>query len=234
VKLPFLYSNPETGQKIIFRSMRRDDFQTYKRFRLAALESKDGAFLVESGLPEKEKTDDEWRDVCSELLNGDDHSPHVAIGAFLQTEEGEILVGSALTEPWHGDETGRTAYYRAIFVHPAFRRCGNPENKGARVAETIELLQDSWAREHQFTKAVFTVHARKEAWLRRQQTVFGARLIDVDVLPYANKERAPTYYLERDLSFSPHERASAELSQSVVVPPSSRFQNSVLSCRVGS
>lgn len=176
---------------IVFRPLTSADFGAYKDLRMQALSSEDRRFFVEGKKPETLRTDDEWRSVCTETFDDNRNGLTVAIGAFYNSDQGQVLVGSALTERWDEDTSNKTAYYRAIYVHPNFRTSG--------VAEKIELLQDRWARKNGYSKAIFTVRADKKKWLERQIKVFGGRIFRTSKLPYANGEKAETHFIKRTL-----------------------------------
>lgn len=181
---PFIYG-------VTFRPLSADDFQAYKMLRLNALLSEDRRYFVETGKPERLRSDDEWRKACAETFDQNGRGQSVAIGAFCRTKHRCQLIGSALTERWDQDKEGKTAFYRAIYVHPSFRNIG--------IAENIEYLQDRWAIKHGYSRSILTVRADKTGWLQRQIDVFGAAIVGTSVLPYANGETAQTHTLERPL-----------------------------------
>lgn len=178
--------------EIIYRSLCADDAEEYMNLRTKALTEEDCRAFV-SADPQRELNlpRSDWQKVCTEKADQTGRGEYVAIGAFCYGKDKPYLVGSSLIERWSGDETGQTAFYRAIYVHPDFRKMG--------VGEKIELMQDDWARRHGYTKAVFTVRADKKEWLARQINRFEASIVGSNFLHYANGERAFTYYLERHM-----------------------------------
>ncbi len=179
------------SSNVYYRPLTADDYKAYKELRCAALSSEDARSFVKGDKPEENRTDAEWKNVCTETFDQKKRGKTVAIGAFYHGEQGEKLVGSALAERWDGDKTGNTAYYRAIYVLPEFRKGG--------VGEKIERLLDVWAIKHGYLRSLFTVRADKDKWLQRQISVFGGEIADTKMIPYANGEMSLTHYLARDL-----------------------------------
>jgi len=176
--------------EIVFCTLSPLDFFAYKGLRTEALNSKDSRSFVACSPSELSRTDAEWKNVCTPVFDSDGKGLRSGVGAFYYGEKSKpLLVGSALTELWSRDMSGKTAFYRAIYVRPEFRNMG--------IGEQIERQQDVWAINNGYEKAVFTVRADKYEWLERQKKTFGAEIRESMELTYANGDHALTYLLQR-------------------------------------